>query len=67
MEATIERLRRFLKHAPAAKGESAVAGWTVDGVSVCGQCAGRILDRGCKMGDKVDPVWDGPITCALCA
>lgn len=60
----IDRLQRFLEGAPLTT-KSAVAGWTVDGLTVCGTCAGRILDRGCSLGDKVIPIWDGPVKCEL--
>ena len=64
---TIRRLRQALEHAPPAGGSSPskVKGWIVDGVEVCDHCAGRILARGCRLGEDPTPLWDREVTCEI--
>ena len=64
---TIDRLKRALEHAPRGEGAntSEVKGWIVDGVEVCQHCAGRIMARGCKLGNNCIPVWDRTVGCEI--
>ena len=62
----IQRLKEFLKYAPQKTAPSQVKGWDVDGVLVCANCAGRIMDRGCNLGHGALPIWDGPVDCDIC-
>ena len=63
-----DKLRGWLEHAPAktAPAPDGLNGWTADGVTICSACAGRLLDRGCRLGEKVAPIWDKTIMCDLC-
>ena len=69
---TIEYLKRCLEHAPRkpispiAKN---LAGFLVaEGVFVCSECSGRIMDRGCALPNPAEPVWkDQPHgACSCC-
>lgn len=66
---TLDRLRRFLVHAPGATPcvpGAPVAWWSDDGVVLCAGCAGRIMDRGCRIGESPLPIWEGSFHCDLC-
>ncbi len=54
---TRDRLRRCLEHAPKTTAPSPVKGWLVDGLPVCANCAGRLMDRGCSLGDELNPLY----------
>lgn len=61
MTATLETLKRFIEHAPPAT-KSAVAGWHCGTEqegreAICGECAGRIMDRGCQLPRPAEPIW----------
>jgi hypothetical protein len=61
---TLDLAMRFLEHAPPARPpiEGAPMGWTLaDGATICNQCAGRIIDRGCQFNGT--PIWDVPVEC----
>jgi len=59
----VAELRRFLEHAPKTALPSPVKGWRVEGVHVCGACAGRIMARGCVLGAGAEPIWEGDVRC----
>ena len=65
----LERLREALRDAPGLARPTApgLAGWECDAGFVCVRCAGRILQRGCRLPDDAHAVWgQAPGECALC-
>jgi hypothetical protein len=61
---TLQLAMAFLEHAPPARPpiDGAPMGWTLaDGATICNQCAGRIIDRGCQFNGT--PIWDVPVEC----
>lgn len=60
----IETLRSHLEHAPKDPGNIApgLRGWlTPEGVAVCAECAGRIMQRGCSLPKNSSPVFGDPL------
>jgi hypothetical protein len=61
---TRSALAHALAHAPltAPKSVAGLAGWVVDGIPVCPECASRIMARGCEaLFAGATPVWhDSP-------
>lgn len=59
----VDTLKRFLEHAPRDPGTMApdLVGWWItcdDGLRyLCARCAGRIMARGCSIG-QCEAVWD---------
>lgn len=69
--AELDQLRTAIEHAPRDPGRLSpeLAGWrTPGGLFVCPHCAGRIMERGCRLPTGSDPVWDkDPAdSCPLC-
>lgn len=59
-------LRKCIEHAPPAEPTLwGLTGWQCMGVTICARCAGRIISRGCSLGDKPVPIWDVPVVCEL--
>jgi len=62
--------REWLEHAPAWPWPGKLRGFTGPVGFVCGDCANRIMRRGCDFKQlATDPVWTdspAPAPCALC-
>ena len=65
----IATLREWLEHSPPAAAVSAfppdLSGFMADGIEICAECSGRLMARGCRLGDKVEPIWERPVVCEL--
>lgn len=66
----VETLREWLKYSPSARdvpaGATDLKGFVADGIEICSECCGRLMARGCRLGDKMEPVYDRTVTCELC-
>lgn len=65
----IKELREWLEHSPPAGSIQAsppdLSGFKADGVEICAECSGRLMARGCRLGDKVEPIWERPVVCQV--
>ena len=71
---TLDYLKKAIEYAPSDPGklaENLRGWWTADNLYICAHCAGRIIDRACRLPNGVEPSWaDRPSKhgkCCLCS